>query len=133
VAVSDPGRTIAFPLETRARRSKEEDARYFREIVRREEVAGIVVGLPVHADGREGVKAAEARAYGRWLAEVTGRPVSFFDERYTTVQAEEALWDAGLTHKKRKERRDRVAAQMLLQGYLEAGCPADEAAGPLEG
>ena len=51
------------------------------------------------------------------------RPVAFVDERFTTSAAEDALWDAGLSHKKRKERRDRVAAQLILQAYLDAGCP----------
>jgi putative Holliday junction resolvase len=86
-----------------------------------------VVGLPVHTDGREGTKAAEARAFGAWLGEVTGLPVVFWDERFTTVEAESALWQAGLTHKKRKERRDRVAAQLMLQAYLDAGCPGEQA------
>lgn len=93
----------------------------------------VVVGLPVHLDGREGAKAAEARTFGRWLAEVTGLPVVFWDERFTTVEAEAALWEAGLTHARRKERRDRVAAQILLQGYLDAGCPSGEGGGPLQG
>ena len=92
-----------------------------------------MVGLPVHTDGREGVKAVEARAFGRWLAETTGLPVVFWDERFSTVEAESALWQAGLTHKRRKARRDRVAAQILLQAYLDAGCPGEAAAGPLEG
>jgi putative transcription antitermination factor YqgF len=80
--------------------------------------AGIVVGLPMHTDGREGVKALEARDYGQWLAGVTGLPVEFADERFTTVHAESALWNAGLTHRKRKDRRDRVAAQIMLQVFL---------------
>ena len=67
-----------------------------------------------------------------WLGEVTGRPVAFFDERFTTVEAETHLWNAGLTHKQRKARRDRVAAQILLQAYLDAGCPKDTVPGPLE-
>jgi len=133
LAVTDPDRKLAFPLTTYHRRARDEDAAFFRELVEREEVGGIVVGLPIHTDGREGQKAAEARAFGKWLAETTGLPAAFFDERFTTAQAEAALWSAGLTHAKRKERRDRVAAQILLQAYLEAGCPTDEGAGPLEG
>ena len=133
LAVSDADRRIASPLETRARRDAEQDARYFRALAEAEEAGGIVVGLPVHTDGREGVKAAEARQFGAWLAEVTGLPVRYWDERFSTAQAESALWAAGLTHKKRKERRDRVAAQIMLQSYLDAGCPADEGAGKLEG
>jgi putative Holliday junction resolvase len=133
LAVSDPGRKLAFPLEVRERRGGAADADYFRAVARREEIAGLVVGLPVHLSGQEGAKAAEARAFGGWLAQQTGLPVVFYDERFTTVQAESALWEAGLTHKRRKQRRDKVAAQMLLQAYLDAGCPAEAAAGPLEG
>ena len=132
LAVSDPDRKIAFPLTPYTRRGRDADAAWFREIVVKESVSGLVVGLPVHTTGREGQKAVEARAFGGWLAEVTGLPVFFYDERFTTVLAESALWEAGLTHKKRKARRDRVAAQMLLQAYLDAGCPADTEPGPLE-
>jgi putative Holliday junction resolvase len=133
LAVSDPDRKIAFPLATHARQGRDRDADYFRALAREEAITGLVVGLPVHLDGREGVKAGEARAFGAWLGEATGLPVVFWDERFTTVEAESALWAAGLTHGKRKARRDRVAAQILLQTYLEAGCPAEPAAGPLEG
>jgi len=133
LSVSDRARTIASPLTTHVRGDRERDARFFRQLVEEEEVGSIVVGLPVHLDGREGQKAVEARAFGAWLAETTGLPVTFWDERFSTVEAESALWQAGLTHKKRKVRRDRVAAQILLQAYLDAGCPDESAAGPLEG
>jgi putative Holliday junction resolvase len=125
LAVSDPDRIVASPLTTYSRRTPDADAEYFRTVVATEDVGGLVVGLPVHLDGREGVKAKEARAFAEWLKEVTRLPVVLYDERFTTVQAESALWNAGLTHKRRKERRDRVAAQMLLQAYLEAGCPQE--------
>ena len=126
LAVSDPDRIIASPLATYTRRDPEADANYFRELVQFETIVGLVVGLPVHLSGREGEKATEARAFGKWLAEITKLPLVFYDERFTTVQAESALWEAGLTHKRRKDRRDRVAAQMLLQAYLNAGCPPEE-------
>jgi len=131
LAVSDPDRKFASPLATYERRDREKDAGYFRKLVVEEQVGALVVGLPIHLSGVEGQKAAEARAFGRWLGETTGLPVVFHDERFTTVEAEAALWDAGLTHKQRKARRDRVAAQILLQAYLDAGCPAESAAGPL--
>jgi putative Holliday junction resolvase len=61
-------------------------------------------------------------------------PIVFWDERFTTVEAEQALLGAGLTHKKRRERRDRLAAQIILQSYLDAGCPQTvREPGPLEG
>ena len=132
LSVSDPDRKIAFPLTTRARGSAEQDAVYFRALVTEEAIARLVVGLPVHLDGREGQKAAEARAFGAWLGAITALPVVYFDERFTTVEAEQALWSAGLTHKKRKARRDTVAAQILLQAYLDAGCPEAPEARPLD-
>jgi putative Holliday junction resolvase len=132
LSVSDPERKIAFPLATHERRSAEQDAAYFLSVVAEEAIGQIVVGLPVHLDGREGQKAIEARAFGKWLGEITSLPVVLWDERFTTVEAEAALWSAGLTHKKRKERRDRVAAQILLQAYLDAGCPEDPEARPLD-
>ncbi len=121
--MSDADRKMASPLATYRRRNQEADARYFREQVEQEAIGQILVGLPVHLDGREGTKAAEARVFGRWLGEQTGLPVLFFDERFTTVEAESALWSAGLTQRRRKARRDRVAAQIMLQAFLDAGCP----------
>lgn len=124
LAVCDAGRTIASPLATYRRRGREPDAAFFRQLMVREDIGGLVVGLPIHMDGREGQKAAEARAYGAWLADTTGLPVAFWDERCTTVAAEEHLWEAGLTHKRRKARRDQVAAQLVLQSYLDARAQA---------
>jgi putative Holliday junction resolvase len=133
LAVSDAERRLASPLATYQRKGRERDAAFFRDLARAEQVVEIVVGLPVHGDGREGAKAAEARAFGRWLREATGLAVLFWDERFTTVEAEAFLRAAGMTDKRRKERRDRVAAQILLQSYLDAGCPGEVKPGPLEG
>jgi putative Holliday junction resolvase len=119
LAVSDPDRILASPLATYTRRDVDADAAYFRQVIAAEEIVGLIVGLPLHTDGREGVKAKEAREYGTWLGNVTGLQVEYADERFTTVFAESALWNAGLTHKRRKDRRDRVAAQMLLQSYID--------------
>jgi putative Holliday junction resolvase len=123
LAITDPERRLASPLGIYTRENTGADAAFFRELVQSEQVAGLVVGLPIHNDGREGIKAREAREFGTWLAGVTGLAVAYWDERFSTVEAENALWNAGLTHQKRRSRRDSVAAQILLQGYLEAGCP----------
>lgn len=125
LAVSDQDRIIASPLETYTRRSQELDADRYRRIATDCGAVGIVVGLPLHADGRESAKSLEARAFGSWLAGVTGLPVVYWDERFTTALAEDALLEARLTGRKRRERRDRVAAQMILQNYLDAGCPPE--------
>lgn len=132
LAISDAECRIASPLATYERRGMEPDERYFRDLVEQEDVGKLVVGLPVHLDGTEGQKAVEARAFGAWLAKTTGLPVIYWDERFSTVQAESALWEAGLTHKRRKARRDRVAAQMVLQAYLDAGCPPESPPLPLD-
>ena len=133
LAISDPERRLASPLAVYQRQNRERDAEYFRALVAAEEIGALIVGLPVHLNGHEGQKATEARAFGAWLAEATGLPVVFWDERFSTVEAESALWQAGLTHRKRKARRDRVAAQIFLQAYLDAGCPSESTPGALEG
>jgi putative holliday junction resolvase len=133
LAVSDPDRKIAFPLATYSRRNREMDTGYFREVVAEHGVGELILGLPLHLSGRAGQKATEVRSFARWLKEATGLPVLFWDERFTTVEAEKALLSAGLTNKRRKARRDRVAAQILLQSYLDAGCPGEQQTGPLDG
>ena len=131
LAVSDSERRLASPLMTYTRRDVVQDAAFLKKLIAGEEIGAIVVGLPVHLDGREGEQARAAREFGAWLHQATGMQCVFYDERFTTSEAESALWDAGLTHKKRKARRDRVAAQILLQTYLDAGCPAESTAKPL--
>ena len=126
LAVCDEGRMIAAPLEVRRRKDPKADGNYFKDLVKREQIAAIVLGLPVHTDGREGVKAKESRAFGQWLGEVTGLPVMFADERFSTAFANDAMWQAGLGEKKRKELRDAIAAQIMLQGFLDGGAKETE-------
>jgi putative holliday junction resolvase len=120
IAISNPERTIASPLENYTRGSLEQDARRFRRLVAEEGVVLFVVGLPIHLDGGESPKSQEARKFGQWLAETTAVPVEFFDERFTSVEAEQALLSADLTRKRRKKRMDMLAAQIMLSAYLEA-------------
>jgi putative Holliday junction resolvase len=119
IAISDPERKIASPLENYTRRGIERDAERFRRLVAEEWVVLFVVGLPLHLDERESPKSLEARAFGRWLSETTGVPVEFFDERFTSHEAEEILQSANLTQKRRKKRLDMLAAQIILRGFLE--------------
>jgi putative Holliday junction resolvase len=121
IALSDADRSIASPHAVYTRRDVEADARYFRNLVASEGIARFVVGLPVHLDGRESPISRDARTFGDWLGETTGVPVAYFDERFTTSEAESALIAAGLTNKRRKLRRDMLAAQILLTAYLEGG------------
>jgi putative Holliday junction resolvase len=123
LALADLESKIASPLATLARRTPAQDAAFFRELVNREHVRMIVVGLPVHMSGQEGEKALEARQFGSWLGTSTGLPILYWDERYTTSEAEQHLQQAKLTAKQRRARRDQIAAQILLQTFIEAGCP----------
>jgi putative Holliday junction resolvase len=132
IAVSDPARTLSSPCATYARAGPDRDARYFRQFAAEERITLFVVGLPVHLDGRESEKSAEARQFGRWLADVTGVPVELFDERFTSRQAEDLLLDAGMTRKRRKGRLDKVAAQVLLAAYLESQARGSQPPGPLD-
>lgn len=123
VAITDPERRIASPLENYTRRGEAADAEFFRQLTARENIRGFVVGLPIHLDGRESQKSSEARKFGQWLEQITGVGVAFFDERFSTSEAEQALMGAELTKKQRKARLDKLAAQILLSAYMEAGCP----------
>jgi putative pre-16S rRNA nuclease len=120
VAITDPEQRLASPLENYTRRDLAADAAWITKLAQSERIAGFVVGLPVHTTGEENQKSAEARRFGKWLAEATKLPVRYFDERYTTANAEALLMDAGLTKKQRKERLDKLAAQILLTAYLES-------------
>ena len=120
IAITDRRRTLASPLETYTRASRQADAARFACLVDEEDVRLFVVGLPVHLDGHESSKSREAQAFGRWLQETTGVPVEFFDERFSTAFATEQLAPAGFTKKRQKKRLDAVAAQVLLTAWLEA-------------
>jgi len=120
IAVSDARQTLASPFENYNRRSPQADADYFRRLAHEEQVVEFVVGLPVHLSGRESQKSIEARAFGQWLAAQTGLTVAYFDERFTSSEAEQFLGAAELTKKQRKARLDKLAAQIMLTAYLES-------------
>ncbi len=90
-----------------------------RALVEENGVERIVVGLPVQLSGEEGKAATAARAFAAEVAEATGKPVELQDERFTTVTAEEALLEGGVRREERRQTRDKVAAAVMLQGYLD--------------
>ncbi len=107
---------IAGPYENYNRRSPKLDAEYFQRLATEERIGRFVVGLPVHLSGSESQKSTEARAFGEWLGEVTGVAVEYFDERFTTSEADELLSSVKFTKKQRQARRDQLAAQIMLIG-----------------
>ena len=119
IALADPELKIASPYENYTRRGPAADAKYFCRLARDQAIERFVVGLPVHLDGRESQKSREAREFGAWLAEATSLPVEYFDERFTSAEAEQHLLAAGLTKKKRRQRLDKLAAQIMLTAWLE--------------
>jgi putative holliday junction resolvase len=132
IALADTEVRIAGPFENYNRRSPKLDAEYFQQFAREERIDRFVVGLPVHLSGAESEKSREARIFGEWLANTTGVPVEYFDERYTTSQADEILGAAKLTKKQRQARRDQLAAQIMLTAYLEAGACGQDNPGGIE-
>jgi len=120
ISICDPDRIVASALETYTRSSDEADAAFFTTLAAREKAVGFVVGLPISLNGTEGPKAKEAREFGSWLSAATGLPVEFFDERFTTAAAEDTLREAKVRADKRTGKRDRLAAQIILQSYLDA-------------
>ena len=125
-AVSDPRRLIATPLEVYQRRDPIQDARHYRALVEEHDIDLIIIGLPLHTSGLESESSRLARSWGDWMATATGLPVRYHDERYSTVDADDVMRSSGMKWKDRQSRRDMLAARILLQAYLDAGCPTDE-------
>jgi len=132
IAITDTERRLASPDENYTRQDLAADTRFFKQLVTQETVVGFVIGLPVYSDGEESAKSREARAFGQWLLEVTGIPVTFYDERYTTAQAEQLLITAELTRKRKKKRLDMIAAQIILASSLESSGQRTESPGALD-
>jgi putative Holliday junction resolvase len=120
VAICDPDWILASPLEVHPVSTPEKDAQYFIDLAKSERIAAWVVGLPIHCDGGESDKSKESRKFAAWLKETTGLPTRLFDERFTTVAANAKIRQGKTTRKKTKHRVDAVAAQVLLESFLEA-------------
>ncbi|EMI56601.1 Holliday junction resolvase RuvX [Rhodopirellula sallentina] len=125
IAICDPDRILASPLEVHPVTQPdaggyEADEDYFSKLASSERVAAWVVGLPIHCDGGESDKSVEARKFAEWLQRVTRLPTRLFDERFTTVAANQKIRQSKTTRKKTKKRIDAIAAQVLLESFLEA-------------
>ena len=119
VAVSDTYRSVATPLETVRRKKFGVDAARLQVLITDRSVGGLVLGLPRNMDGSEGPRCQSTRAFARNFAALWDGPITFWDERLSTVAAEKALLEADTTRKRRAEVIDHVAASYILQGVLD--------------
>jgi len=116
VALSDPLGILATPLTIIERRDEPADIGTILEIVDRNQVGQVIVGLPLSMDGTVGPQAEKVKAFTGELSHRTEVPVTFRDERLSTVSAKRLLHEAGRSW---KTRDDAAAAALILQGYLD--------------
>lgn len=124
VAVSDELGLTAQPVLTLVRkRNSRDDLRSLSRLARRFGVVGIVVGNPIHLAGDIGPQATKTQSFAAELGEITGLPIHLWDERLTTHQAHQILYQAG--HARQEHRRvvDQVAATLILQSFLDDQAP----------
>lgn len=119
LALSDVGRSVATAWQTIKRTKFQKDADILLDLCGRENVGGLVLGLPLNMDGSEGPRAQATRAFARNLATRSDLPLAFWDERLSTVAAERAMIEADMSRKKRADKIDAAAAAFLLQGALD--------------
>lgn len=129
VALSDESATLASGLPTIRRTGIKKDVKELAELARGREVGGVVVGLPRSLDGSEGPQARKVLAFVEALKAAVKVPVVTWDERLTTVAAEQALIEGGVSRRRRKDLVDKVAAVLILQTYLDYRKAADGEAG----
>jgi putative Holliday junction resolvase len=126
VAVSDATRTIAKAYGVLTRKSRQEDFQYYATVIAEQHVTLLVMGLPIPLSGVEGQRAAWVRNYTAELGEFIDTPIEFWDESFSTKQAEASLRARGKRGKQVSERVDAVAAAFILQDYLDAHAAAPD-------
>jgi putative Holliday junction resolvase len=120
IAISDPGRIVASPLDTIRRGKFAADAATLQRLIADRAIAGLILGLPVNMDGSEGPRCQSVRQFAVNLLARLPLPLAFWDERLSTVAATRALLEADLSRARRAEVIDKVAAAYILQGALDA-------------
>jgi putative Holliday junction resolvase len=120
IAVSDELGLTAQPVMTlETRRNPRDDLRSIARLARRYAVVGIVVGLPLHMSGEPSPRAAKTQAFASELGELTGLRIHLWDERLTTREAHQILYEAGHARQQHKRVVDQVAATLILQSFLD--------------
>lgn len=118
IALSDPMKIIASPLETYTRVGFLKDIDYILELAEKHETDTIVAGLPLSMDGRENPQSGRVREFFEALKARFPGKTDYCDERFTTVSAERVLISADVSRKNRKKSVDKMAASLILQTYL---------------
>ena len=122
VAVSDELGLTAQPVLTlERRRNTREDLRSLARLGRRFGVAGIVVGNPLHLSGEASPRSTKTQAFAEDLGQLTGLPIHLWDERLTTQDAHQILYEAGHPRQEHQRMVDQVAATLILQSFLDHG------------
>ncbi len=122
VAVSDGLLLTAQGVETIERKDENKlrkTCARIEELIAEYEITEIVLGLPKNMNNTEGERVEKTKAFGEMLERRTGLPVHYWDERLTTVAAEQILMESGVRRENRKAVIDKVAAGLILQGYLD--------------
>lgn len=119
VALSDPLKITSQGLETYIRKNNDEDYKYFAELIKNNSVEILVAGLPKNMNGTEGPQAEKVKEFINKLKQYTDVRVDFADERLTTMEAEKMLISGDVSRKNRKKVIDKVAANLILQNYLQ--------------
>jgi len=119
IAISDNTRFIASARETVQNNGLNDCVRIVSDIAKKEEVSGIIIGLPVNMDGSYGERAEKCKYFGSQVEETSGICVDFCDERMTTMEASRYLGESGTFGKKRKKVIDALSAQIILQNYID--------------
>ena len=119
LALSDPLMLTAQPLGHYVLRGESENRKYFRDLVNRHEVGGIVVGFPLRMDGSPGTRVEKTRDFASWLGSVCGLTVEFWDERLTTQQAVGIMQEQRVRSRDKKRVEHQISAALILQGYLD--------------
>ncbi|NLP18225.1 MAG: Holliday junction resolvase RuvX [Firmicutes bacterium] len=119
VSVSDPLRLTAQGVAVIKRRGIEKDLEELRELCNHFQVERIVLGLPISMDGSRGKQVEKVEGFAALIEERLKIPVTFWDERLTTAAAERTLLKADVARRKRRQVIDKMAAVLILQGYLD--------------
>jgi putative Holliday junction resolvase len=119
LALSDIRLTIASPMETIKRKKFTQDAERLLTIIKEQNVGGLVLGLPKNMDGSEGPRCQSTRQFAKNMAEKTDIPISFWDERLSTIAVTRTLIEADASRKRQGELVDKLAASYILQGVLD--------------